>query len=265
MEFKRLIKYKEYSAMRKSMRFFNEGDSDSHRCWDTGYSRNGIMLFLRERTENEWKTKCSYSHVLSLIFNPSRLIEYNTCINRIDNDADFIKAISDLEALIPVIFKDVLDTELDDFDLYRINITKDIDGVPENIIEEYIMAMRRLPLYSGYSINKDLEKNCLNFRYKDSPNLVNDSKGIEFVIYKKHRASIDQKYPKEIQNHYCNTLRMELRYKRKFIRKKTEINSHQKLRSICITTEKLLSEKFFRQYSCLAQMFASCQITGLKK
>ena len=104
----------------------------------------------------------------------------------------------------------------------RIDITKDIKGIPENLIHEYILLMRRMRLYSGYSFNTNLEKNCTEFRKEDSVNIVSDSQGIEFVIYNKHRAAIDNNYDDEILGYYEDTMRMELRCNRKFIKKENK-------------------------------------------
>ena len=45
---------------------------------------------------------------------------------------------------------------------------------------------------------------------------------MEFVIYNKHRAAIDNNYDDEILGYYENTMRMELRCNRKFIKVKTK-------------------------------------------
>ncbi|MCI7804483.1 MAG: hypothetical protein MR503_05330, partial [Oscillospiraceae bacterium] len=39
---------------------------------------------------------------------------------------------------------------IDCFNLSRVDITKDILSVPENVIHEYIRIIRQLPLHYGY-------------------------------------------------------------------------------------------------------------------
>ena len=111
---------------------------------------------------------------------------------------------------------------LEDFKFNRIDITKDIHDIPETIVCEYILLMRRMQLYSGHEIDRQIEKNCSHFRIKDSVNLINESRGIEFVIYNKHQAAVDNGYSDDTIEFYKDTLRMELRCKRKYINKLTK-------------------------------------------
>ena len=85
-------------------------------------------------------------------------------------------------------------------------------------MQQFILLIRRIPLGRGFFLNKELEEKCIGFRKEDSFNAVNDSKGIEFVLYNKYRAALDQNYPDIDRERYRNVLRMELRCSRKYIK-----------------------------------------------
>ena len=52
--------------------------------------------------------------------------------------------------------------------------------------------MRTMTLGYGCKHNTELEENTEDFRIEDSFNVVNNSQGVEFVVYNKHRAAVDQ-------------------------------------------------------------------------
>ena len=106
--------------------------------------------------------------------------------------------------------------------LSRLDITNDIHDIPEYSIQEYISLMRRSSLSRGYKLNGDLENNTPEFRCEDSFNVYNKSLGVEFVVYNKQRAAFDQNYPPEYLYYYENTMRVELRCKRRYINKLTK-------------------------------------------
>ena len=117
------------------------------------------------------------------------------------------------------------------------------------MIQEYIKTIRRFPLKYGYSLNTQLEENCPAFKYENSVNIINKSSEIEFVLYNKHQATIDQKYPDEIQNYYANTLRMELRCGRKFIKKNTKnLDVFYSLIYFFIYKESMVKDIFYRLF-----------------
>lgn len=221
IEFYRLITYSEFTKLNKSLsRFKTDNEYISLQ-----YEKDGITISFRKCTDDEIKRKGKrYGYKLIIIFNPSRLIENNTYINRIWNIDVFISSIKLFNEKIKLIFEKVLPdiSGIDDFVLSRIDITKDIFGIPENIIQEYIKTIRRFSLNYGYALNTQLEEKCSEFRYEDSVNIINNSRGIEFVLYNKHQATVDQKYPDEIQEYFNDVLRMELRCSRKFIKKKSK-------------------------------------------
>lgn len=216
-----LLTFYEYDTLKRSLdRFYKDG---SYIC--TSHTNDGITIFFRKCNKNEIKRKgpC-YPFKLTLVINPSRLIEPGTYVNKIFNPDDFMYAIDILDEKIKSIFSELIPdiSGIDSFNLSRVDITKDILNVPENIIHEYIRIIRQLPLHYGYHINSQLEENCLSYNPDYSVNIVNDSNKTEFVLYNKHQATIDQSYPTEIQEYYKDVLRMELRCGRNFIKKETK-------------------------------------------
>ena len=121
------------------------------------------------------------------------------------------------------------------------------------MIQEYIKTIRRFSLNYGYALNTQLEENCPTFKSENSINIINKSRGIEFVLYNKDQATIDQKYPDEIQNYYTDTLRMELRCNRKFIKKKSKelknLDVFNLLIYFYISMESIVKDIFYRFFS----------------
>lgn len=216
-----LLTFDEYDILNRSLRrFYKDG---SYKC--ISHTDDGIIISFRKCTENEIKRKgYGFPFKLTLVVNPSRLIESGTYVNKIFNPDDFLCSIDILDEKIRSIFSELIPdiSGIDSFNLSRVDITKDILNVPENVIHEYIKIIRQLPLHYGYHINSKLEENCLSYNPDYSVNIVNDSNMIEFVLYNKHQATIDQSYPAEIQEYFKDVLRMELRCGRNFIKKKTK-------------------------------------------
>lgn len=250
IELYRLITYSEFECLNKNLRRFNNGTE--YRCLD--HEKDGITIVFRKCTDNEKKKKGSrYGYKLIVIFNPSRLIENNTYINRIWNKDVFKSSITLFNEKIKWIFEKIIPDicGINDFMLSRIDITKDIFCVPENVIQEYIKTLRRLPLNYGYALNTQLEENCSTFKPENSINILNKSRGFEFVLYNKHQAAIDQNYPDDIQEHYADTLRMELRCNRKFIKKSTK--DYDTIHSMCYfyaNMESMVEDIFYRLFTC---------------
>lgn len=216
-----LLTFGEYDTLNRSLRRFNT--DGGYKCLT--HAKDGIIISFRKCTENEIKRKgACYPFKLTLVVNPSRLIEPGTYANKIFNPDDFLCSIDILDEKIRSIFSELIPEiyGIDSFNLSRVDITKDILNVPENVIHEYIRIIRQMPLHYGYHINSQLEENCLSYNPDYSVNIVNDSNKTEFVLYNKHHATIDQGYPTEIQEYYKDVLRMELRCGRNFIKKKTK-------------------------------------------
>ena len=183
----------------------------------TKYTDRGLTIVSR-KCKKEGKDGKG-NHKLILIVNPSKLIEPGTFSNNITCGDDFEMALVILDRMISHLFTEL---ELDDFKLSRIDITNDVHNVPESIIQEYILIMRKMSLSRGYRLNTELEKNTPEFRSEDSFNVCNVSQGAEFVVYNKHRASIDQGYPQEVLYAFEDTMRVELRCSRRYINMKTK-------------------------------------------
>ena len=249
IELYKLITYNEFTKLNASLRRFK--NNNEYRCLK--FEKDGIIISFRKCTDNEKKKKDSeYGYKLIIIFNPSRLIENSSYLNRIWDMEVFKRSIKRLNEKLKCIFAGIIPdiSEINDFKLGRIDITKDILCVPENIIQEYIKTLKRLPLSYGYALNTQLEENCPRFKLENSINIINKSRGLEFVLYNKHQATIDQKYPVEIQEHYADTLRMELRYGRKFIKKSSKnFNTFDSIAYFYTNMEYIVEDIFYRIFS----------------
>ncbi len=106
---------------------------------------------------------------------------------------------------------------MDEYILNRVDITRDVHNIPENIIKEVNKMLYRLPMYDGYLHNEQLEDRYKKFRKEDSFNAVNDTRGIEFVIYNKHQAAEDNHYDHDSLEYYKDTVRIELRCNKHYI------------------------------------------------
>lgn len=227
-ELSKNISYSEYMKLKEKLKCMPDRNIIDEALYVkkcTAYKDKGLIISFRSCNENEKKgCTAEESHKLIIQVNPSRVVARGTYKNEIENVGHFEYMMDLLNMDLENIFSDVLDDiqGVNDFKLRRIDITKDIREVPENVIQQFILLMRRLPLYYGYKMNEKLEKNCEGFRHEDSYNVVNESRGLEFVLYNKHRATIDQNYPEEMQEYYKGTLRMELRCERKYVRDKIE-------------------------------------------
>lgn len=183
----------------------------------TKYTDRGLTIVSR-KCKKEGKDGKG-NHKLILIVNPSKLIEPGTFSNNITCGDDFEMALVTLDRMISSLFHEL---EIDDFKLSRMDLTNDIHNVPESIIQGYILIMRKMSLSRGYRPNTELEENTPEFRCEDSFNVCNVSQGAEFVVYNKHRASIDQGYPQEVLYSFEDTMRVELRCSRRYINRKTK-------------------------------------------
>lgn len=119
------------------------------------------------------------------------------------------------------------DLHIDDFKLTRFDITKDIQGIPEPVIQEYIMMMRRHFTPDIFELNTPLEENTQDFREYDSFNALKKDeeqkqKEVEFVVYNKHRAGIDQQLSSSELEYYSDTMRLEIRCLKKYFKERTK-------------------------------------------
>ena len=175
VELSYLLTFDEYDILNRSLRRIN--NDGSYKCLI--YAKEGIKITFRKCTENEIKRKgFHYPYKLILIVNPSRLIETGTYVNKIYNYNNFMQSLLVLNEKIRIIFSELIPeiTGINCFDLSRVDITKDIFGIPENVIHEYITIIRKLPLHYGYHLNYNLEEKCLSFNPENSVNIVSDSR-----------------------------------------------------------------------------------------
>ena len=203
MELSQSIYTEEFNKLKMSIRLFPENKgADNNRWRSLDYEESGITIVIRKSSLNEKLfLNRGKDYAIHILVNPSRLLVKITYINKIHTRGEIFYAIQSLEKLLLDIFSGSL-SNLYEYKLTRIDITKDIKGIPENLIHEYILLMRRMSLHSGYCFNTDLEKYCAEFSREDSVNIVSDSQGMEFVIYNKHRAAIDNNYDDEILGYY---------------------------------------------------------------
>lgn len=114
---------------------------------------------------------------------------------------------------------------INSLELTRIDITKDIQGIPEPMIQEYILMMRNIFSPCYFDFNKQLEENTKGFRKEDSFNALRSwktSSEVEFVVYNKHRAAVDKNMSDKELEFYKDTLRMEIRCFRRFYRERVK-------------------------------------------
>lgn len=208
----------------------------------------GFIIITKKCSDNEVHEK-GKSHKIIIRADPNRIISPKTNTKHICDIGSFMKMLKWLESSVLLwctvnkMGKDTILATLDDFELTRVDITRDIQGVPEHIIQEYILIMRRMELYSGFKLNKQLEEHTEDFRPEDSFNAINYSKGVEFVVYNKHRAAIDQKYPEQDIEHYADTIRVEARFQRRFINKHTKgLTASEALRKMFSERDKYMEE-----------------------
>ena len=222
IELSKNISYEEFENIKNTMHCFPKNKGSKKYNWrSTCYKSSGIIIDLRRRTDKEmYSGDYDSCYNMELIINPSRLLVEDTYTNKIHTTCDFQPALKKLNETIKILFANKTHVrDINSFRLHRIDITKDIQNIPEHLIQEYILLARRMRHYAGYKFNEKLENNCDKFRKEDSLNLLNKSQGIEFVIYNKHRAAEDMRYNDAIK-YYADTLRMELRCNRKFIKKR---------------------------------------------
>lgn len=245
-----LLTYEEYVILNRNLKRINL--NGHYKCLK--YAQDGIIISFCKCSENEQKRKgFSFPYKLFLVVNPSRLIVANTFVNKILHADDFIRSMHILDDKINSIFGTLIPeiSRTDYFDLSRIDITKDIHNIPENIIHKYIRITRKLPLHYGYHLNNQLEEKCTSYSQEDSVNIINDTNKTEFVLYNKHKATIDQGYPEDVQKQYKDVLRMELRCGRNFIRKKTkDMYASEALEYFYHNMQPVVSDIFNRLFLC---------------
>lgn len=181
------------------------------------YIQYGIRLEIRKCTNNDIKNY-SKPFLITVIVNMNMLIYNMDLTKQIHSTDEFDEAIETLFDIMDKIDSDFQIGDIDESNLSRLDIARDVHGIPENIIKEVNKMLYRIPMYDGYTNNKSLEENCPSFMRENSFNIENNSQGFEFVVYNKHQAALDNCYYNKCVDYFKDTLRIELRCKRKYIR-----------------------------------------------
>lgn len=258
------ITFDEFDSLKGNLKYWPENGY----CNCTEYKAQGIILRFRKCTENESMT---YGNIdlLSLDINPSRLLEENTYHNCIYTLADFRNALVHLDDLIHEIFDTYFGypVALNDFTLKRVDLTRDIHGIKKHYLPQIFKLFRQMPMHAGFQPNFELQKNCKDFNPDYSLNIVNKNRAVEFVLYDKQQAALDQRYPNADQKYYENTLRMELRCQR------GAVNHYQKTNDLGPCTDTLLMiycdaqnivEKLYRDIFMLSTGSCFLKMRGIR-
>lgn len=206
----KFIKLKKYNDFNFKMLY------DLEHYINTMYCKEGLVIKIRKCGKNEIKTY-KKPFLMTVVVNLSKLVYNGDPVNHIHSVGDFNWAIEKLFDMMDELDTEYQIGEIEEFTLNSIDIARDIHGIPENIIKEVNKMLYRLPMYDGYTHNTRLEKKCRDFKREDSFNAVNDSQGFEFVVYNKHKATIDNKYDSEFSEYYKDTIRIEMRCRKKYI------------------------------------------------
>lgn len=225
-ELNQKISFEEYDILVhyfKCFRSNQESLKKLHGLVCTTYSKKGITLTLRSCTKNEKKrNRANLSHMLVVVVNPSKVLFEGCAVNHIHEKSRFKEALEILDQKLEIIFEKsgFSYNSLNDFTLQRVDITRDVDQIPKWISRELIIILKRMRLKRGFEIYEPCKYNGFSYASSNSCNIINESRGIEFVIYDKYDAARDQGCTPEERLHFRETVRIELRCKRRFIQKK---------------------------------------------
>lgn len=185
----------------------------------TELSGMGIIIKTRRSSKAElYKSSNKYKLVLRI--NPNKFYKPYMKTEHISNIIEFCDMVERLDMQIQYCFSGLT---IDDFEITRVDLTEDIHGIPEDKITQYIRIMRQLYLTLGFHHNKKLEENTEDFDPDSSFNAVNDSKKVEFVVYNKgHEVRSKKNSSDEQKEHYKDTMRVEVRCRKKFADKLSE-------------------------------------------
>ena len=225
IEFKMKLEYEDYKDIKKKLKFFHPDGfiSKNYQVVCNQYKKNGILLEMHKCSDYEQMSQGGYKFRLIAIVNLSRFATQGSFINAIEDKETFIKVVNELGAFLEKEFwKCNRRYYFNDFKLHRVDVAKDRRLPSESCIRQFILLMRRIPMASGYKVDMTIEYNTPDFDVANSYNIINKSRGIEFVLYNKSHGSRVEKYNNEEQDYYTNTLRMEMKFKQKYITKHTK-------------------------------------------
>lgn len=244
IELCRSITYKEHTHIKENLNFI-PAKEELYKVWSKDYIETGIDITIvqKSKKESQYSDK-EKTHKLLLIINPSRLKVSGSYTNEIKNFQDFENALSDLDMQIKKIFSNFIPSisGINSFKIQRVDITRDIFNISEKNIPDFLTTLYKLPLHAGYKINKTLQINTMDFVPQKSFNIINDSQGVEFVLYDKHSSTVSRNYPEDVQKVYTNVLRLELRCSRKYIKKHYSASTFDSLCKIYIVREEILTK-----------------------
>ncbi|MGN0594581.1 MAG: phage/plasmid replication protein [Hominimerdicola sp.] len=216
IELMKAIDTDKFVKLKKNNDFKIKCAFESENYINTKYCMKGLVIEIRKYSNNEIKTYKKLFQ-MTIVANISKLIYNDDPVNHIYSLDDLKWAVENLLDLMDELNTEYHIGEIEEFTLNRLDIARDVHNIPENIIKEVNKMLYRLPMYEGYTHNTRLEKNCIGFKRENSFNAVNNSQGIEFVVYNKHKATLDNNYAPRFCDYYMDTIRIELRCKKKYI------------------------------------------------
>lgn len=231
--------FDEIRQLTKHMDFFKVKDKKYYICNDR--STMGFMLKSTPCSRGERYNE-NKKHKLVIRVDPDRVFRKGIKDKHIYDIETFDHMIEYMDTLLEYWFKDI---SLNDFQLTRIDITKDIHDIPEPIIREYIMLMRQMPLYSGFKLKKYYRMPD-GYLPENSFEVWNNESRLEFVVYNKHHEVMSKtKYSDEDKEYYKNTMRLEVRCNRRYFKNQTkDLTTKEALMKIFRIREHIAEDTF---------------------
>jgi hypothetical protein len=247
--FKRLLKSAYENSKKRKCRIHEIGSSGVHR--DYALYSDGITV--------EYHDDNDYTKKIKFIVNPSRILGGDDLNIWKPKKAAIKKLLNKLDSIITDYFN--LEIELDDFELYRVDFTVNIDVGSRANVTEYIKVLHKLGRVKGFSskYNKNDYNNTTDMIDKTlSFDLTGNSNDIDFSVYDKE-AEIEQKldnakkgyiksFHNERQKDAKGLLRAEVRVKKpKALRKYTDSESiAEQIRDLALNSREIFMETFLR-------------------
>lgn len=215
-ELSKRITYEEYLSIHS-----NYSDKLTNKSKDyiiTTFVDYGIRIILsRCKSKEEYRYKdYNKQYKLSIIVTPYKLLNYGEHIGLMYNEEEFQRSIDKLGEMLKNIFYPTLleYSDINDFDLKRIDVTTGINILSAQQINELIRIIKYYDLPSGYRIwipsNSEKAK-CKDYTENLSTYINSDSQGVSLVAYNKeeqikklgYNEDISQKAKKHIKAWDC--------------------------------------------------------------
>lgn len=235
--------FDEIRKLTKHMDIFKLKDKNYYIC--NNLSTMGFMLKSTQCSRAElYNDNKKYKLVIRI--DPDKVYHKGIKEKHIYDTYTFEQMIKYLDLLLTYWFKEI---SLNDFELTRIDITKDIHGIPEPVIQEYIMLMRQMPLSHGFSL-KEYQKEPKEYFPENSFEVWHNNSRLEFVVYNKHHEVHSKaKYSDEDKEYYRDTMRMEVRCNRRYYKKLIDgLSTSEALLKIFNKREKIAVDTFYRLF-----------------